>query len=114
MLASQEAPIVRVIGPFKSLQRLSSIEITTDLGPLAANEQTLFYDRICFESWKILTEQSGRECEAYDPKKAIPQALTFHDQNPRTTLEKLHEIVDRHLLAYSELLGKSLRSQNIC
>ena len=41
-LASQEAPVTRMIGPFKSFERLSSIEFGTDLGPVAANELTLF------------------------------------------------------------------------
>ena len=107
-------PACRVIGPFKSLKRLNSIEIATDLGPLVANENILFYDRTCFESWEVLTEQTERECELYDPKKAILQAPTRHDLDPRTTLEKLYEIVDRHLLAYSEHLGKPHRAQDIC
>ena len=113
-LSASKESVARVIGPFKSFKRLNSIEIATDLGPLVANEKILFYDRTCFESWEILTAQSERECEPYDPKKAILQELTPQDMDPRTTLEKLHEIVDRKLLAYSEYFGKPLTAQDIC
>jgi hypothetical protein len=113
-LASQNDSAARVIGPFKSFRRLNSFEIATDLGPLVANEKILFYDRSCFESWEILTEKSERECEPYDPKKAILQEFTSQDKDPRTTIEKLHEIVDRKLLAYSEYFGKPLTAQDIC
>jgi hypothetical protein len=103
-----------VIGPFKSINRLSSIELETDLGPLAATKQILFYDHTCFESWNILMEQTERDCEPYDHEKAMPPIRPPHDYDKHTTLEKLHILVDRHLLAYSQYFSKSLRTEDIC
>lgn len=108
-----EAPVRRVIGPFKSINRLSSIELETDLGLLAATEQILFYDRMCFE-WKILAEHPQGECEPYDQKKAMPHAPPPHGQDMRTTLERLHDLVDRHLPAYSQHFAKALRTEENC
>jgi hypothetical protein len=97
-----EAPVTRVIGPFKSINRLSAIELETDLGLLAATEQTIYYDRTCFDSWKVLAEHPGSECEPYDHQKAMPRVAAFHHKENRTTLEILHELVNRQLLAYSQ------------
>jgi hypothetical protein len=111
--AAQEVSVTRVIGPFKSIKRLSSIALETDLGPLAATKQIIFYDRTCFESWKILAEQAERDCEPYDQEKAMPQASAFHDNVTRTTLERLHDLVDRHLPAYGQYFNEFLRTEDI-
>ena len=112
--SANEAPVTRVIGPFKSINRLSSIELETDLGPLAATKQILFYDRTCFESWRILTEHAERDCEPYVLEKAMLPVSPQKEHDTRTTLEKLHELVDRRLPAYAQHFNKSLITEDIC